>query len=75
MLDKVYCAKSFFIFDIFSEAPIVTTDKSHVLVSPGDDVNLTCHVISERFPDIRWFKGNEPVKFCSFEKKPKLKIF
>lgn len=33
-----------------------------MFISPGDNVDLTCHVAGQRFPDIRWFKGNELVK-------------
>jgi hypothetical protein len=47
---------------IFTEPPIVSTDNAHVLVSPGDNVDLTCRVTGETFPDIRWFRGNEPVR-------------
>jgi len=59
--------------NIFPESPIVSTDNSHVFISPGDNVDLKCSVIGETFPDIRWFKGTELVRFCKF--KIKFRIF
>jgi hypothetical protein len=52
---------------IFIEPPIVSTDNTHVLVSPGDNIDLICRVTGETFPDIHWFKGNEPVRFDSLK--------
>ncbi len=49
---------------VFIEPPVVSTDKSHVLVSPGGNVDLKCNVIGQTYPDIRWFKGSELVRFC-----------
>ena len=46
----------------FTEPPVVSTDNTHVLVSPGDNIDLTCTVTGQKFPDIRWFKGNELVR-------------
>ncbi|CAF0772843.1 unnamed protein product [Rotaria sordida] len=46
---------------IYVEPPIVSTENSHILVSPGHDIDLKCNVIGEAYPDIRWFRGNEPV--------------
>ncbi|CAF0756370.1 unnamed protein product [Rotaria sp. Silwood1] len=46
---------------IYAEPPTVTTESSHILVSPGHDVDLKCSVIGEAYPDIRWFKENELV--------------
>ncbi|CAF2244305.1 unnamed protein product [Rotaria magnacalcarata] len=46
---------------IYAEPPLVSTENSYILVSPGQDVDLKCNVISETYPDIRWFKGNELV--------------
>ncbi|CAF2894680.1 unnamed protein product [Rotaria sp. Silwood2] len=39
----------------------VSTENSHILVSPGHDVDLKCSVVGETYPDIRWFRENEPV--------------
>jgi hypothetical protein len=41
---------------------MVSTDDSNLLVSPGDNIDLICRVAGQTFPDIRWFKGNEPVR-------------
>ncbi len=49
---------------ILTEPPVVSTDTSHVLVSPGDNIDLTCSVTGQTYPDIVWFKGNELVRFC-----------
>ena len=46
------------------EPPIVSTNTSHILVSPGDNIDLICDVAGQTFPDISWFKGNELVRFC-----------
>ncbi len=50
---------------LFLDPPTVSTDNSHVFVEPGSNVDLTCSVMGQTFPDIRWFKGNEPVRFLS----------
>lgn len=47
--------------DFSIEPPDVSTDYSHILVAPGDHIDLRCRVSGEIFPNIRWFKGNEPV--------------
>ncbi len=59
----------FVLINIFSEPPIISTDNSHVFISPGDNVDLKCSVIGETFPDIRWFKETELVRFCRFNVK------
>ncbi|CAF0852080.1 unnamed protein product [Adineta ricciae] len=46
---------------IYAEPPMVSTDNSHILISPGDNVDLICNVPGETFPDVRWFKSNELV--------------
>jgi len=48
---------------LFTEPPSVSTNNSHILVSPGDNVDLPCSVTGETYPDIRWFKENELVRF------------
>lgn len=45
----------------FLDLPMVSTDQSHLLVSPGEDIDLSCNVDGQAFPDIRWFRGTEPV--------------
>jgi hypothetical protein len=55
--------------NIFPEPPVVSTDNSYAFISPGDNVDLTCSVAGQTFPDIRWFKGNEPVRICEFKNK------
>lgn len=45
----------------FLDLPIVSIDRFHQLVSPGDDVNLTCNVTSDVLPDIKWFKDDKLV--------------
>jgi hypothetical protein len=53
--------------NILTEPPVVSTDNTHIFISPGDNVDLTCNVTGQTFPDIRWFKGNELVKFLYFK--------
>jgi hypothetical protein len=48
---------------LFTEPPSVSTNNSHILVSPGDNIDLPCSVTGETYPDIRWFKENELVRF------------
>ena len=46
----------------FIEPPIISTDHSHLFALPGDNIDLTCRVTGEIFPDIRWYKDNELVR-------------
>ncbi|UJR25150.1 hypothetical protein I4U23_006509 [Adineta vaga] len=46
---------------IYADPPMVSTNNSHILISPGENVDLICSVPGETFPDIRWFKANELV--------------
>ena len=47
--------------DPFVDLPMVSTDQPHLLVSPGEDIDLSCNVEGQAFPNIRWFRGTEPV--------------
>ena len=44
------------------EPPNVSTENNHVFISPGQDVDLTCTVAGQLYPDIRWFRGTELVR-------------
>lgn len=50
---------------LFIERPVVSVEQSHILISPGDDVFLTCNVLGETYPDIRWLKDNQLVNYSN----------
>ena len=61
MLVSIIHADQIWNFDLSIDLPMVSTNHSNLLVSPGDDIDLTCTVEGQVSPDIRWFKGTQPV--------------
>jgi hypothetical protein len=50
------------VFRACLERPRISTNASHIFISPGNNIELICYVIDQAFPNIRWFKDNQPVK-------------